>query len=646
MWEPRPLGGAAMADNQLWEVVGGASTGGILVRAGRELKSAEASSRLESHAVVRQLELKGERLNYQLVSGDGPQTGWVSLTLKGKDLLVKQTPPRRLLLLSIPWKGHIVHLQRVAKWFSHRQGYETHFGVFPQSTDYVPSGTIAHVARGDELHAEAMYDAMEESFREIGKSTKDHGEGLGSVGGSMMTICAKFSRKGQEPFAQFVRFCIRLIEEVQPDLVIGDSACQFYNILAGYCATKGVKHIWVQSPGLRELKAEAAAAEMGLSNPGGEGGALQKMATNMGIKLADLADAMGLPTPYLESLDKGVNAPMPPGTKLTFVGLVQVSSATPDAAPFLAKPMADLLGISFKAMMAVIMKLGAGPLVQPCILPSSSSLVGQPVADLDLFTGSFLPLPNREAGTVRRNKAAFEAATAGAVDGKLIDWLYAEEDSNPVLYIAFGTIVQPSVDFVRRIHQAVERGGWRVLWSLPDSLREALPSDLCPRRWRLTAFAPQAHVLKCERVRAFVSHMGANSTTESLACGVPMVCCPFYMDQYEWSSVCCEHWGAGVQVDRCGTADHLHESICRVVEEPRYAQAAEKAAEAMYAASEATLKGLSELGGNLEPPEGLGVGVSVAAALAIRLMNGEPPEAVWELMAKVAKQVGGPEPPA
>lgn len=71
-----------------WEVVGGADKGGILIRAGQDLKSEGYDERLSTGAVVEELALVGERLHYKIVTGTGPPEGWASLKIKGKDLLV------------------------------------------------------------------------------------------------------------------------------------------------------------------------------------------------------------------------------------------------------------------------------------------------------------------------------------------------------------------------------------------------------------------------------------------------------------------------------------------------------------------------------------------------------------------------------
>jgi len=76
---------------QLWEVVGGADKGGILVRTGQDLNSPQEPIRLSTGSVVVEQELASAsgRLRYAIHSGTGPREGWVSVKLKDKDLLVK-----------------------------------------------------------------------------------------------------------------------------------------------------------------------------------------------------------------------------------------------------------------------------------------------------------------------------------------------------------------------------------------------------------------------------------------------------------------------------------------------------------------------------------------------------------------------------
>jgi len=71
-------------------VVGGGMSGGIVVKTGEKLATDEhPDGRLARGSVVAELKLKGERLRYTLLAGDGPKDGWVSLTMKGRPLLIK-----------------------------------------------------------------------------------------------------------------------------------------------------------------------------------------------------------------------------------------------------------------------------------------------------------------------------------------------------------------------------------------------------------------------------------------------------------------------------------------------------------------------------------------------------------------------------
>jgi len=74
---------------KLWLIVGGQDTGGIIVRKGEGVQSAQLG-RLAMGSRIEQMELKDQRLNYKLISGDGPNFGWVSTSYKGKELVVPE----------------------------------------------------------------------------------------------------------------------------------------------------------------------------------------------------------------------------------------------------------------------------------------------------------------------------------------------------------------------------------------------------------------------------------------------------------------------------------------------------------------------------------------------------------------------------
>lgn len=84
---------------QIWEIVGGADKGGILVREGEATSSPQCADRLSTGALVEEVTLNGERLQYKRLTGEGPAEGWISIKLPGKDLAIKTdkkpAPPRQ-----------------------------------------------------------------------------------------------------------------------------------------------------------------------------------------------------------------------------------------------------------------------------------------------------------------------------------------------------------------------------------------------------------------------------------------------------------------------------------------------------------------------------------------------------------------------
>eukprot|EP00421_Protoceratium_reticulatum_P021526 CAMPEP_0168383302 /NCGR_PEP_ID=MMETSP0228-20121227/13833_1 /TAXON_ID=133427 /ORGANISM="Protoceratium reticulatum, Strain CCCM 535 (=CCMP 1889)" /LENGTH=1159 /DNA_ID=CAMNT_0008396449 /DNA_START=91 /DNA_END=3569 /DNA_ORIENTATION=+ len=72
----------------MWEVVGGADKGGVLVRRGKEMTAAKEAERLSTGALVKQVELDDKRLHFVKLTGTGPKSGWVSIEISNKELLV------------------------------------------------------------------------------------------------------------------------------------------------------------------------------------------------------------------------------------------------------------------------------------------------------------------------------------------------------------------------------------------------------------------------------------------------------------------------------------------------------------------------------------------------------------------------------
>jgi len=84
---PDAMGKGPMTPPKRWEVIGGADKGGILVREGQPTTSKQLADRLSTGSMVEELDLRGERLQYKRLTGTGPETGWVSLSVSGKEIV-------------------------------------------------------------------------------------------------------------------------------------------------------------------------------------------------------------------------------------------------------------------------------------------------------------------------------------------------------------------------------------------------------------------------------------------------------------------------------------------------------------------------------------------------------------------------------
>ncbi|XP_027063553.1 anthocyanidin 3-O-glucosyltransferase 2-like [Coffea arabica] len=128
-------------------------------------------------------------------------------------------------------------------------------------------------------------------------------------------------------------------------------------------------------------------------------------------------------------------------------------------------------------------------------------------------------------------------------------WLDLQPECS-VVFLCFGSAGSFDGDQVEEIAYALERSGYRFLWSLRrpspkekfefpseyENLDEVLPEGFLQRTaavGKVIGWAPQAAVLSHPAVGGFVSHCGWNSILESVWCGVPVATWPLYAEQQQ-----------------------------------------------------------------------------------------------------------------
>jgi len=102
------------------------------------------------------------------------------------------------------------------------------------------------------------------------------------------------------------------------------------------------------------------------------------------------------------------------------------------------------------------------------------------------------------------------------------DWL---DPARPLVYCSFGSQIYYQPALFRRVLEAVADRPVQLVVSASDLDLGAVPANVLVR-----AYVPQLEVLR--RTSVMITHGGANSVMEAIACGVPLLVAPLCNDQF------------------------------------------------------------------------------------------------------------------
>ncbi|KAL6855920.1 hypothetical protein ACP4OV_018722 [Aristida adscensionis] len=148
-------------------------------------------------------------------------------------------------------------------------------------------------------------------------------------------------------------------------------------------------------------------------------------------------------------------------------------------------------------------------------------------------------------------------------DDRCAAWLDGRADES-VVYVNFGSITVVSGEQMDEFAWGLAAAGCPFLWMVrPDMVRDggaggagggwALPAgfeEATAGRGLTVGWCDQEAVLGHRATGGFLSHCGWNSTLESLAAGVPLLCWPFFAEQVTNCRYACEAWGVGLEMPR------------------------------------------------------------------------------------------------
>lgn len=165
------------------------------------------------------------------------------------------------------------------------------------------------------------------------------------------------------------------------------------------------------------------------------------------------------------------------------------------------------------------------------------------------------------------------AANFWPEDSTCIAWL-DQQPPKSVVYVAFGSLAIFNRRQFEELALGLELTGRPFLWVVRPDLTDGSNDDYphgfrerVERRGRMVDWAPQQKVLAHPAIACFVSHCGWNSTTEGVGSGIPMLCWPYFADQFLNEAYVCDLWRVGLRLSRDESGIVSREQMRAKVEE-------------------------------------------------------------------------------
>jgi len=183
-------------------------------------------------------------------------------------------------------------------------------------------------------------------------------------------------------------------------------------------------------------------------------------------------------------------------------------------------------------------------------------------------------------------------------DSECLKWLDSQQP-NSVLYVNFGSVIVMTRQQLVELAWGLSNSKRKFLWVIRSDLVEGeapiLPPEIVEEtkdRALLVGWCPQEQVLKHPAVAGFLTHCGWSSTLESITNGVPLICCPFFNDQFLICRYICREWNFGIDIDSENvTRDEVEKAVNELLEGEKGKELKKNAIEWKKKAQEATSTG-------------------------------------------------------
>ena len=143
----------------------------------------------------------------------------------------------------------------------------------------------------------------------------------------------------------------------------------------------------------------------------------------------------------------------------------------------------------------------------------------------------------------------------------LEEWLRDKQEGR-VIYISMGTTALLTHSMVNELIKGIETAGYSVVWSLRETNQYVLKGlEIDRSRFYVTSWVSQVAVLQHKAIGIAILHCGTGGVHEALYYKVPIICIPFWYDQFSWANKVRDH-GLGLHLEAGKvTAETILESI-------------------------------------------------------------------------------------
>nr|UXB92739.1 glycosyltransferase [Helleborus thibetanus] len=160
-------------------------------------------------------------------------------------------------------------------------------------------------------------------------------------------------------------------------------------------------------------------------------------------------------------------------------------------------------------------------------------------------------------------------------DSTCLTWL-DQQPVQSVVYIAFGSIVVLNQSQFTEVVHGIELIDQPFIWvvrpgqCLTDNLNSSLLNsfkDRTAHRGKVVDWAPQKKVLAHPSIACFLTHCGWNSTIEGISMGTPLLCWPYFADQFHNENHICDVLKVGLRFNEDETGIITRSEIKAKVQE-------------------------------------------------------------------------------